>query len=111
MKKIIRLTEKDLTRIVKRVIMEQTTTMVDDVKKFCQENGFTSNKDGNGFSKKTNKHSITIVIFQYPDKPDYNRVEFCVSNKNSINCEIFESSYTNKNWDYNNFSSTVKKYL
>jgi hypothetical protein len=111
MKRIVKLTESDLTRIVRRVIMEQSSTILTDVKKFCVDNGFNQNQNGDGFSKKTNKYLITITIFQYPDNPKYDKIDLCVSNKGSANCEIVDSSYNNSNWNIENFSSIIKKYL
>jgi len=43
MKKVIRLTESDLIRIIKRVINEQPSennTMIEDIENFCKKKGF-----------------------------------------------------------------------
>ena len=60
MKKIIRLTESDLNRIVKRVLIEQTRFMVDDVKKFGKDNGFLIRNNDSTFYKTNDKFEIYI---------------------------------------------------
>jgi hypothetical protein len=113
MKKVIRLTESDLTRIVKRVIMEQTSSMVDDVKKFCKDNGFT--EDGDWITKSNNKFNITIS-FIFPDNisdAKYHKTLLCVSNKTSspIKCDVLKINFNESNWNLSTFESTVKKYM
>jgi protein-arginine kinase activator protein McsA len=45
MKKIVRLTESDLTRLVKRVINEQSSKPEEDVKNFCKQNNIPYEQD------------------------------------------------------------------
>jgi hypothetical protein len=106
MKKIIRLTESDLTRIVKRVLMEQTSSMVDDVKKFGKDNGFLIRNNDSTFYKTNDKFEIYI-------KTDSgSTVDLCVSNiKNKMSCDVFDTMYNNNNWNLSTFESTVKKYM
>ena len=113
MKKIIRLTESDLTRIVKRVLMEQTSSMVDDVKKFCNDNGFT--EDGDFLTKSNEKFTISIAFILQDDKDytKYNKTLLCVSNKTSIplKCDVLKINFDNSNWNLSTFESTIKKYM
>ena len=64
MKKIIRLTENDLTRIVKRVISEQESNYwEDEVKKFAQE--IAKKLNGKQISASEAKYDGSTVIGSY----------------------------------------------
>ena len=109
MKKVIRLTESDLTRIVKRVLMEQTSSMVDDVRKFGKDNGFLIRNNDKTFYKTNDKFEIYIQMGLLESYP---AVDLCVSNiKNKMSCDVIDTMYNDKNWNLSTFESTVKKYM
>ena len=72
MKKIIRLTEGDLTRLVKRVIIEQSSTRELDVINFCEQNNIPQvekdDKDQKAkWMKQTKDFTIIVVNFIVPE--------------------------------------------
>ena len=108
MKKIVRLKEKDLQRIVKRVLKEQ----VDELPNDDMDRAFPENSEDNGFSQTTDKRYIrsNYGLTSLPDPTDMspetavinlngNNITNIITNKNSV--------ITNKNTLTNNINSTV----
>ena len=102
---------ENMRRFGTKNLTEQVNNMINDVKKFCSDNQFKSNLNGNGFSKQFKQYNITIIIYQYETKPDHDRVALCISSKNSSRCDIDDSSFTNATWNFETFSSKLDQYM
>ena len=122
MKKIIRLTEQDLARIVRRVIKEQEykegESAQADLEKYATDN-YSDYKKGNSGNYTTytydgNKFQITIAILSQDKSYEKGRVNICITKKGgSYNCDKLNSDFWNKNWTKEQFDevkNTLQRY-
>lgn len=98
---------------VKPLIMEQptggtqTNTMITDIKKFANDNGYLARNNDTTFYKKFTKFQVFLMVYQNGD------VELCVSNntKAANECDVNNTTFKNTNWNLDTFTSTVKQYM
>ena len=105
MKKVVRLTESDLVRLVKQVISEQSTKMSLEVTPFLKDNGFTATQGtrGGSYEKKFTENHI-LVRFPFIDK-----VEVCVTK--ITKCDTLAKAYMRNNWNFKEFKKNLNQYM
>jgi len=84
MKKIVRITESDLTRIVKRVISENS-----DLKKY---QALLNSVDGLG----TNDKDFFEALYSIKDKNEYNRINSIAKSKGEDIPTLFDGDFDDK---------------
>jgi hypothetical protein len=110
MKKIVRLTESDLIRLVKRVINEQSSTREQDVENFCKQNNIPQIKLDSTeayWEKETENFTISInnvynghtILFVYKDIGEYDRTVFV------------KKVYNDQDWNFEEFKKLTAPYI
>lgn len=111
MKKIIRLTETQLTKIIKRVVMESKNDRIpfnelpDELKSFAKENGLKRNNfektfKENEFNYKTNDNKIATFKLSSIDLyfEHKNEIPKCIE-RNNKRTELYQQNYKGgSNW-------------
>jgi hypothetical protein len=115
MKRIIRLTERDLTRIIRRVIKENDYKPGEfaqaDLEKYATDNSSDYKKGNNGgyttYTYDGNEYQITISLSE--DK-SYEKgfAKICITTKGgSKMCDSLNMSFYNRNWDSKELNDTI----
>lgn len=92
MRKIIRLTEHDLTRIVKRTIMELDKSTYDSASEIAKERGYSKLADrfkehGKNFGLNSDKNQINLVI-QKDGTEDSHSFEIVGAKEHEFGCDL-----------------------
>jgi hypothetical protein len=121
MKRIIRLTERDLTRLVKRTIMELDRSTYEKAADVAGEKGFNKMSDrfrehGKEFGLNQERDNITMVVEHGgEDKVLYLRVESIKKDPNNgvtfnMDTEDIEKG-TERRFELNKYSNKIEFYL